>query len=75
LIGEENETSGSIYVISIGRDDEQSKKRKKAGSFFLFPQTLYSTAFEYILTKIIQKRFGGDLQLLIFATRFEIKAW
>jgi len=61
------------------------EKRDKAGvasvvgissaAFFCFLQTLYHSGFYHLLTKMIQKIFGSDLQLLIFATRFEIDGW
>jgi hypothetical protein len=44
-------------------------------AFFCSQQTLYYSGFCHLLTKMIQKIFGSDLQLLIFATRFEIDGW
>jgi hypothetical protein len=42
-----------------------------AAGFFYFAETLDGTMFHGIRQELFQKIFGGDLQLLIFATRFE----
>jgi hypothetical protein len=47
-------------------------KHSKDASFF-FAVFLYCSGFDEMLTKMIQNIFGSDAQLLIFATRFEIK--
>ena len=38
---------------------------------FYFAESLAGSGFGDLWKRIVQKRFGGDLQLLIFATRFE----
>jgi len=42
-----------------------------AAGFFYFAETLNGTMFHAIRQELFQKIFGGDQQLLIFATRFE----
>jgi hypothetical protein len=42
-----------------------------AAGFFYFGETLDGTMFHGIRRQLFQKIFGGDVQLLIFATRFE----
>jgi hypothetical protein len=39
--------------------------------FFYFAETLDGTMFHGIRKELFQKIFGSDLQLLIFAARFE----
>jgi hypothetical protein len=39
--------------------------------FFSFAESFAGSGFWELWKRLVQKRFGGDLQLLIFATRFE----
>lgn len=45
--------------------------RRAYAQIFYFAESLVGSGFRDLWKRIVQKRFGGDLQLLIFATRFE----
>ena len=45
--------------------------RRKWAQIFYFGESCVGSGFGELWKRILQKIFGGDLQLLIFATRFE----
>jgi hypothetical protein len=62
-----------MFVLVIGRPRDSFPLVAAAGAagFFYFVETLDGTMFHGIRQELFQKIFGGDVQLLIFATRFE----
>ena len=62
-----------MFVLVIGRPRDSFPLVAAAGAagFFYFVETLDGTMFHGIRQELFQKIFGGDCQLLIFATRFE----
>jgi hypothetical protein len=62
-----------MFVLVIGRPRDSFPLVAAAGAagFFSFVEKLDGTMFHGIRQELFQKIFGGDCQLLIFATRFE----
>ena len=46
---------------------------RRNAQIFYFTESLTGSGFGELWKRILQKRFGGDVQLLIFATRFETR--
>jgi len=60
-----------VLVIRCPRHSFPLVAAAGAAGFFYFAETLDGTMFHGIRQELFQKIFGGDVQLLIFATRFE----